>query len=247
MTKSNEATSDHTEQCGRQFRVLLFTKTSEWHHESILDGVTAMRAMAEKHYFNIDWKVDSSVFSDAELSNYDVVMFLSTTGNILNAKQQTSLKKFIQAGNGFVGIHSAADTEKDWPWYQQLVGRTFTIHPPIQTAKLSVCQRNFPGLELAPNDFLWTDEWYDFGPENTLGLNYLLTVDESTYNVNSDWGHKKGAGMGSFHPIAWFHEFDGGRSFYSALGHLPAIYENELFLNHVFGGLYWAALGINST
>jgi len=225
----------------KQFRALLFTKTAEWHHKSLLDGVAAMRKLADKHHFDLVWHEDATHFSDASLAQYDVVVFLSTTGDILNEKQQTALQKFIQSGKGFVGVHSAADTEKNWPWFTQLVGRTFKIHPPVQTATLSVHQRRFPGLERMPERLLWTDEWYDFGPENVPELNYLLTVDETTYNTKSDWGEQQGNGMGSFHPIAWFHEFDGGRSFYTALGHLPAVYQNDLFLDHLYGGLYWSA------
>lgn len=227
----------------RQFRVLLFTKTVEWHHKSQIEGVSAMRELAEKHYFDLDWHEDASHFSDDSLAQYDAVVFLSTTGDVLNEQQQASLKRFVQSGKGFVGIHSASDTEKNWPWYTRLIGRTFKIHPLIQTAKLTVLQRNFPGLERMPDNLLWTDEWYDFGPEHVEGLKYLLTVDESTYDTKSDWGAMKGDGMGGFHPVAWYHEFDGGRSFYTALGHLPAVYKNELFLDHVYGGVYWAATG----
>ncbi|GAA6138094.1 ThuA domain-containing protein [Arenicella sp. 4NH20-0111] len=227
----------------RQFKVMLFTKTAGWHHQSLIEGVTAMRRMAEKHHFDLDWHEDANHFSEESLAKYDAVVFLLTTGDVLNETQQQALRGFIQSGKGFVGVHSASDTEKDWPWYTKLVGRTFKIHPLIQTAKMAVLQRSFPGLERMPDSLLWTDEWYDFGPENVEGLNYLLSVDESSYDTKSDWGDKKGDGMGSFHPVAWYHEFDGGRSFYTSLGHLPAVYKNELFLDHLFGGVYWAATG----
>lgn len=228
----------------KQFNVLLFTKTSGWHHKSIPAGVNNMESLAKEHHFNLVWHEEASYFNDKFLAEFDVVIFMMTTGNILNNEQQSALKKFIQSGKGFVGIHSASDTEADWPWYQKLVGRSFLIHPHIQSAELHVTNHNFPGMSQLPSALLWTDEWYDFGPENTPNLQYLLTVNEQSYDTKSDWGNgKKGDGMGDFHPIAWYQEFDGGRSFYTSLGHLNAVHDNHLFKSHVYGGIFWAATG----
>ncbi len=227
----------------QQFNVLLFTKMNGFHHESVNEGVTAMRAMAQRHHFTIDWQEDAKVFNDEKLKNYQAVIFLLTTGDILNDEQQAAMERFIRSGKGFVGIHSASDTEYDWDWYTKMVGRTFHIHPVIQTAELTVTNRKFPGVERMPERFLWTDEWYEFGAERIKSLNYILAVDEQTYDPKVAWGDKKGEGMGKFHPIAWYHDYDGGRAFYSALGHLPATYSDPLFLEHIYGGLYWAATG----
>jgi len=227
----------------KQFKVLVFSKTDGWHHKAINEGVTGLRTLAKKHHFAMEWHEDASRINDENLKQFDAIIFLLTTGNILNNKQQQAMEKFIQSGKGFVGIHSAADTEYQWPWYQKLVGRYFIIHPEIQTAKLKVESRNLPGLEAMPNELLWTDEWYQFSEVQTDNLHYLLSVDESSYNPNADWGNVKGQGMGNFHPIAWYHNYDGGRSFYTGLGHLPAIYENSLFLSHLYGGIYWVATG----
>lgn len=227
----------------QQFNVLLFTKMTGFHHQSVNEGVTAMREMAQRHHFTIDWQEDAKVFNDEKLKNYHAVIFLLTTGDILNDEQQAAMERFIRSGKGFVGIHSASDTEYDWDWYTKMVGRTFHIHPANQSADLLVLDRKFPGLDRMPDRFLWTDEWYEFGAEHIKGLNYILAVDEQTYDPKVAWGDKKGEGMGKFHPIAWYHEYDGGRAFYSALGHLPATYSDPLFLEHIYGGLYWAATG----
>ena len=231
----------------KQFTALLFTKTNGWHHESINEGVDAIRAMADRQFFDLEWQEDPKLFNDKNLERFDVIIFLNTTGDILNEEQQQAFEKFIRAGKGFVGIHSASDTEYDWPWYTQLVGRMFHIHPAIQTARLHVTDRNFPGLERMPDTFLWTDEWYEFDADKTTGLKTLLTVDESTYNPNVQWGDKIGKGMGKVHPVSWYHDFDGGRSFYTALGHLPAKYSDPSFLDHLYGGIYWAATGKGMT
>ena len=228
-----------------QFNVLVFTKTDGFHHAAINPAVTAFRKMASKHHFYMEWHEDASKFNDDYLSKIDAVVFLLTTGDILNKEQQAAMERFIQSGKGFVGVHSAADTEYSWPWFTQLVGRNFHIHPPTQTAEINVIKHNFPGVERMPSTFLWTDEYYEYGKENIKGLNYILSVDEKTFDPNANWpdANKSGNGMGDFHPIAWYHEFDGGRSFYTGLGHVDETYQDDLFLEHVFGGLYWAATG----
>ncbi len=226
-----------------QFRVLVFSKSQGWHHQAIAEAITGLRALAARHDFAMDWDEDPARINPANLAKYQVIIFLLTTGDILNAEQQAAMESFIRSGKGFVGVHSAADTEYDWPWYKQLVGRNFYIHPVIQSAKLQLLERNFPGLEFTPERFLWTDEWYEFGKENVKGLHYLLAVDESSYNPAADWGNKKGTGMGKFHPVAWYHPFDGGRAFYTGLGHIAAIYSDPWFLAHLYGGIYWAATG----
>jgi len=226
-----------------QFRALLFTKTAGWHHKSINAGVTAIEELADRHFFSVEWHEDATRINEENLKNFDVIIFLNTTGDILNATQQKAMEKFIQSGKGFVGIHSASDTEHDWEWYTQLVGRMFVIHPVIQTGQLTVLDPSFPGMERIPKRLWWTDEWYELGEEKIGDLQYLLTVDENTFDPNVDWGRIKGTGMGEFHPIAWYHKFDGGRSFYTSLGHMPAKYSDPLFLEHLYGGIFWAATG----
>ncbi|MFS1438546.1 ThuA domain-containing protein [Shewanella sp. 10N.286.48.A6] len=227
----------------KQFNVLLFTKTAGWHHQSILEGVNAMKVLAEKHHFDYEWHEDANQFNDKNLARFDVIIFLNTTGDILNLAQQQAMKSFIQAGKGFVGIHSASDTEYQWTWYTQLVGRMFVIHPAIQTAKINVIATEFPGVELMPENFFWTDEYYQFSEPYSDKLKYILSVDETSYQANAQWGELKVNGMGEFHPLSWYQEFEGGRSFYTALGHLSATYQDPMFLQHLYGGIYWAATG----
>ena len=227
----------------KQFKALLFTKTAGWHHKSINAGVTAIEKLSQMHHFDVDWHEDPNHFNDNYLASIDVIIFLSTTGDILNKKQQSALQKFVRSGKGFVGIHSAADTEQNWPWFANLVGHKFRIHPVIQTAVITPINIAFPGMSFFKDKQLWTDEWYEFETHRNDKLTYLMTVDESTYDANADWGQLKGNGLGDFHPIAWYQKFEGGRSFYTALGHMAATYSNPQFLNHIYGGIYWAATG----
>ncbi len=227
----------------QQFKVFLFTKTAGWHHESIHEGVAAIRKLAERNNFQVDWQENTDFVTEKNLEKYQAIIFLNTTADILNDEQQKAIEKFIQSGKGFVGIHSASDTEYGWPWYTKMVGMMFKIHPEQQTAYLRVLDHNFPGMERFPKKLLWTDEWYEFSAAKSTDLKFLVTVDEKTYNPNAKWGDNVGKGMGDFHPISWYHPYDGGRAFYTALGHIPATFSDQTFLDHIYGGIYWAATG----
>ena len=227
----------------KQFKALVVTTTRGWHHESVHAGFLALQALGVKNFFDVVLFEDPKGFTDKFLEQFQVVIFLNTTGDIFDSTQQKVMERFIQSGKGFVGIHSASDTEYDWDWYNKLVGRMFYIHPVIQTAKLQVLDPAFPGLQGFADGKLWTDEWYQFSPEKATDLHYILGVDETTYNPKADWGAKKAEGMGKMHPLSWYHTYDGGRAFYTALGHLPAIYSDPSFLNHVYAGILWAATG----
>lgn len=227
----------------KQFKALLVTTTKGWHHESLHSGVLAIQQMGLKNFFDVVLWEDPNGFTDKYMEQFQVVIFLNTTGDIFDSAQQKVMEKFIQSGKGYVGIHSASDTEYDWEWYTKLVGRMFHIHPTIQTAKLNVIEPTFPGLQGFAGNKLWTDEWYEFGPEKTTGLNYILGIDETSYKPKVQWGPKKGEGMGSMHPLAWYHNYDGGRSFYTALGHMPTDFSDVAFINHLYAGIFWAATG----
>jgi type 1 glutamine amidotransferase len=227
----------------KQFKALLVTTTRGWHHESIHSGVLALQELGRKNYFDVVLFEDPNSFTDKNLEQYQVVIFLNTTGDIFDSAQQKVMERFIESGKGYVGIHSASDTEYGWDWYTKMVGRMFYIHPVIQTARLNVLDTAFHGLQGFAGNKLWTDEWYQFGPEKIAALNYILAVDESSYNPKADWPTKKGEGMGKFHPIAWYHSYDGGRAFYTALGHNPADFSDPAFLNHIYAGIFWAATG----
>ena len=227
----------------KQFKVLMVTTTRGWHHESLHSGVLAIQQLAAHNFFDAVLWEDPNGFTDKFLQQFQAIIFLNTTGDVFDTAQQKVMERFIQSGKGFVGIHSASDTEYDWEWYTRLVGRMFHIHPTIQTAKMKIFDAKFPGLQGFADGRLWTEEWYEFGPEKTSELNYILGVDEATYNPKVDWGRAKGEGMGSMHPLAWYHNYDGGRSFYTALGHVPTNFSEPAFLNHLLAGILWAATG----
>ena len=227
----------------KQFKALLITTTKGWHHESLHSGVLAIKELGIKNFFDVVLFENPNGFNDKYVEQFQIIIFLNTTGDIFDSAQQKVMERFIQSGKGYVGIHSASDTEYGWDWYTKLVGRMFKIHPAIQTAALNVLDPKFPGLLGFANNKLWTDEWYEFSADKTTGLNNILAVDETTYSPKAKWGDNVGEGMGKIHPISWYHNYDGGRSFYTALGHLPTVFSNEAFLNHLYAGIFWAATG----
>jgi cytochrome c len=214
------------------FTILLFTKTAGFRHDSISAGVAAIQALGNKHNFHVHANEDATVFSDNHLARYRCVVFLNTTGDILDSNAQVALERFIRRGGGFVGIHAAADTEQAWPWYGKLVGTYFDSHPAIQTATLKVVDATHASTKHLPAGWQRRDEWYNFRFDPSPHVNVLIRIDETTYS---------GGKMGASHPIAWYHQYDGGRAWYTALGHTAESYQEPLFLSHLLGGIRWAA------
>ncbi|WP_026464368.1 ThuA domain-containing protein [Adhaeribacter aquaticus] len=236
---------------GQQFKVLVYTSPDRWHDPTIPVAMQEFREMALKHHFELAWaQKDGNAkttdpFSDEYLKQFKVVVFLHSRGYDLSAKQMESFKRFIRNGGGFVGIHAPAANKGQQEWFQKLIGRVFTDHPEEQTAVMNVQDRNFPATMHLPEKWVWTDEWYSFGEAFNKNLKLLMTVDEKTYDPDRTWNNpNRKTAMGKFHPISWYHEYDGGRSFYTALGHIPAAYKDPWFLAHIYGGIYWAATGL---
>jgi type 1 glutamine amidotransferase len=216
------------------FSALVFSKTGGFRHASIPNGIAAIRDLGANHSFSVTATEDAGAFTDAGLAAYDVVIFLSTTGDVLNGEQQAAFERFIGAGGGYVGIHSAADTEYDWPWYGDLLGAYFRNHPSVQAATVVRADRLHPSTRPLPARWRRTDEWYNFRTNPRSGAHVLATVDESSYSPGP-------GGMGRDHPIAWCHEFRGGRAWYTALGHTSGSYGEALFRRHLLGGIRFAA------
>jgi cytochrome c len=208
-------------------KVLVFTKTTGFRHASIPVAVQAVTTLGARNGFTVDATEDAGKFTDGNLAGYDAVVFLLTTGDILDDTQQTAFQRYLRAGHGWVGVHSASDTEYDWSWYGGLVGAYFRDHPAIQPAILDVADpRN--GL---PAKWMRTDEWYNFQSNPRPSVHVLATIEESSYD---------GGGMGADHPIAWWHDYEGGRAWYTAGGHTDEAWSEPLFLTHVLSGIEYA-------
>ncbi|MFN3850871.1 MAG: ThuA domain-containing protein [Spirosomataceae bacterium] len=220
----------------QQKRVLVFSKTAGFRHASIKEGKQFFLDLGKKQNIVVDTTENAANINEENLKRYNAVVFLSTTGDVLNAVQQADFERYIQAGGGYVGIHAASDTEYNWPWYNDLMGGYFASHPGrtvsnVQNGKMITMDKNHPSTAHLPETFERKDEFYDFKSLKKDILKFLVRVDENSY--------KEGK-MGDFHPMAWYHEFDGGKSFYTNYGHTPETFVEPLMVEHIWGGLKWA-------
>ncbi|MGH2947656.1 MAG: ThuA domain-containing protein [Solirubrobacteraceae bacterium] len=232
-----------------EFRVLVFSKTAGFRHDSIPNGIAAIRELGQQNDFAVDATEDSTQFNDTTLAGYDAVVFLSTTGDVLDEEQQGAFERYIRAGGGFVGIHAAADTEYEWPFYGELVGAYFSGHPHQQQATVDVEDGEHPATAHLPASWSRFDEWYNYkapdDPQSGLlatdysprgDVHVLAALDESSY-VELD-----GSDLTSDdHPIAWCQDYAGGRSFYTGGGHTSESFADEAFRKHLLGGIRTAA------
>lgn len=213
-------------------KVLVFTKTDKFRHDSIPTAIDTIKALGKSNGFEVETTEDSNVFTDQQLSKYKAVVFLLTTGDVLNEAQQAAFERYIKAGNGYVGVHAAADTEYSWKWYGGLVGAYLKKQPGVHKATIVVDDRTHPSTAKLPQRWERTDEWYDYqlNPRGTVHV--LARLDESTYS---------GGTMGIDHPISWCSRYSGGRSWYTGGGHTASTFTEPLFQQHLLGGIEYAA------
>lgn len=214
------------------FDVLVFSKTAGFRHGSIASGIAAIEDLGVANDFSVTATEDANQFTSANLAQYEAVVFLNTTGDVLTNTQQAAFEQYIQGGGGWAGIHSAADTEYGWSWYGDLMGAYFQSHPSIQQATIVVADQTHPSTAHLPQEWVRTDEWYNYQANPRGDVHVLATLDESTYSGGAD---------GFDHPIAWYHDFDGGRAWYTGLGHTNSTYSEPNFRQHLLGGILYAA------
>jgi type 1 glutamine amidotransferase len=219
------------------FKVLVFSKTGGFRHQSIPDGIALIKQLGADNHFAVDASEDSTVFNESNLANYRAVVFLNTTGAILDDGQKAAFQKFIKNGGGYVGVHAASDTEYSWPWYGGLVGAYFKSHPKIQSATIKVEDHANPSTAFLGPTWQRTDEWYNFRESPRGRVHVLASLDETSYT---------GGSMGADHPIAWCHPYEGGRSWYTELGHTSESYSEPQYKKHLLAGIQFAAGVLNA-
>jgi type 1 glutamine amidotransferase len=213
-------------------RVLVFSRTAGFRHDSIPAGIAAIRQLGTQNGFAVDATEDASAFTAANLAQYQAVVWLSTTGDVLNATQQAAFEAYVSGGGGYVGVHAAADTEYDWPWYGGCAGAYFASHPAQQQASLIVEDRTNDSTAHLPATWSRFDEWYNYRTNPRGAVNVLIRLDESSYS---------GGTMGADHPITWWHDVGSGRAWYTGLGHTIESYSETAFTRLLLGGIRVAA------
>ncbi|MER6008802.1 ThuA domain-containing protein, partial [Nonomuraea angiospora] len=218
------------------FKVLVFSKTAAFRHDSIPNGIQAIRDLGAANDFAVDATEDANAFSTANLAQYKAVMFLSTTGDVLNDNQQAAFQTYVDGGGGYVGVHSAADTEYNWAYYGQLMGAWFNNHPAIQQATVRTEDRAHAATAHLGATWSRTDEWYNYRTNPRPNVRVLQSLDEGSYS---------GGNMGD-HPITWCHPQSSGRAFYTGLGHTKESYADPNFRTLLLGGIRYAAKATNA-
>ncbi|AVT28267.1 glycosyl hydrolase [Plantactinospora sp. BC1] len=213
-------------------RVLVFTKTAGFRHSAIAPGIAAIRQLGTANGFTVTATEDAAAFNTGNLGRYQAVVFLNTTGDVLDAGQQSAFEAYVAGGGGYVGVHAAADTEYDWAWYGGLVGAYFASHPATQQATIRVEDRGNAATSHLPASWTRTDEWYNYRTNPRSRVKVLASLDESSYS---------GGSMGGDHPITWCQNYGGGRSWYTGLGHTDESYSDPNFTRMLLGGLRIAA------
>lgn len=206
--------------------IVVFSKTEGYRHESIEAGIASIKQLGVQNNFQVEATEDANTLMEY-LKKSKVVIFLNTTGNIFTDSQKNIFNNFIVNGGGFVGIHAATDTEYDWAWYGKMIGAYFKSHPNQQIAALEVIDKQHLSTNFLNQTWQKFDEWYNFKEINP-NIKVLMRLDESSYI---------GGENGKNHPIAWYHEYQGGRIFYTGLGHTKESYSDVTFLKHILGGI----------
>ncbi|MER6675058.1 ThuA domain-containing protein [Streptomyces sp. NPDC000983] len=214
------------------YKILVFSRTAGFRHSSIDDGIATLRSLGSENNFTVDASEDPQVFTTGNLGQYRAVVFLSTTGDVLGDAQQTAFEQYIKGGGGYVGIHAAADTEYNWPFYEGLAGALFHSHPAIQSATVEVENRAHDATAHLGATWQRTDEWYNYRTNPRTTARVLASLDESSYT---------GGNMSGDHPIAWCKDYQGGRAFYTGGGHTDESFAEPAFRRHLLGGIRWAS------
>lgn len=217
-------------------QVLVFSKTTGWRHDSIEPAVAALQAMAEREGWQIEASEDPAVLS-AGLESYDALILLSATtdgedpdSEWMDEAARNALQAHLRGGGAVVGVHAAADSHYHWPWYRQMIGAAFEMHPPgTPEGVLTVTDADHPATRGLPAEFARIDEWYWFSDFDADAVRLLITLDAAS--IGEEGGDV---------PMAWSHESEGGRVFYTAMGHTAESFEEPLFLDHLRGGISWA-------
>jgi type 1 glutamine amidotransferase len=212
--------------------ILVYSKSAGFRHDSIPVGRRAIIDLGIDRGWTVTCSEDPGSLDDRKLRSYDVIVFLSTTGKFLGAKEEKALQNFVHHGGGVVGIHAAADAEYEWPWYGKMIGAWFLTHPAQQEATVKIEDTTHPSTKDLPNPWARRDEWYDYKASPRGNVQVLASLDQSSY---------KGSKMANDHPIMWCHDFEGGRVWYTGMGHTQESYADPVFLKMLGEGIAWAS------
>ena len=220
-------------------KILVYTKNGEgFVHDNIANSVRALKKLGRENGFLVDATDSASIFTSPDLDTYDAIVFSNTNNKTFdNERQKVAFQEYIRSGKGFVGIHSATGSERSWPWYWKLVGGKFVRHPRFQRFEVEVIDKNHPSTDFLPDVWVREDECYFINKLNP--ANHILLAARLPDIVDEKKVEYPGDTFGEYVPLSWCHEFDGGRQWYTALGHAIEHYDDPTFMRHILGGIEW--------
>lgn len=226
-----------------QFKLLVLAAPNKYHYEYIPVARESFEKLGKLHNFEFTWTHQLGAL-EGDLKPYAAIVLMNTSGEEFSEAQRKKFEDYVKGGGNVAVVHRAIIIPAGkWPWYEKLVGRSFTIHPIVQSAVVHTVDGKFPATFGVPARWIWSDEWYEFANPHNVAINPVLTVDESTYDPTRIWPGQVAKGMGREHPVAWYHQVEGGRVFVTSLGHSVHMYQDSQYLNHLYGGIWWAATG----
>lgn len=230
-------------QAAGQFSLLVLALPTKYHYEYIPIARDSFEKLARLHDVELTWTAQPAAF-EGDLRKYAAVVLLNSSGEEFNEAQRAGLERYMQAGGNTVVVHRAIISKPGlWPWYEKLVGRSFVIHPMLQTAVVTKADTSHPATFGLPDKWIWSDEWYEFSNPHGVAIHPVLRVDERSYDPTKIWPGQVATGMGADHPVSWWHAYEQGRVFVTALGHNGEMYREARYLDHLWGGIWWAATG----
>lgn len=224
-------------------KILVYTKNGKGYvHDNIPFAVISIKELADANNFEIDVSDDPSVFNKSNLQKYKLIIFTSTNNDVFDTdEQRLNFRQYIEAGGGFVGIHSVTGTERNWKWFKMMLGETFSWHAKYQKFKVLKINSNHPSMKGVPDSWEREDECY-FGKELYPGIQVLMVHDlESLQKDQTDLITKNAGSFANYYPAVWFQEFDGGNIWVTALGHSKESYQDPIFKNHLLQGIRFIA------
>jgi uncharacterized protein len=227
-----------------QFKVLVLAIPNKYHYEYIPIARDSLERLAKLHAFEFKWTNHPQEL-EGDLKQYAAVVIMNTAIEDINETQRAKFEAYMQSGGNAVVVHRALIAQpKVWPWYEKLVGRSFTTHPMVQSGVITIVDKNFPATFGVPERWIWSDEWYVFTNPFQVEIKPVLNVDESTYDPTKIWPGQVSKGMGKDHPVAWYRHHGQARVFVTTLGHNGEMYRDPQYLAHLLGGMWWAATGL---
>ena len=226
-----------------QFKLLVLAAPNKYHYEYIPVARDSFERLGKLHAFDYTWTNQIGAL-EGDMSKYAAVVLLNTSGEEFNEQQRKKFEEYVRGGGNVVVVHRALIIPPNaWPWYEKLVGRSFKIHPMLQTGVINVVDKNFPANFGLPERWIWSDEWYELTNPHKVAIKPVLNVDESSYDPTRIWPGQVATGMGKEHPVSWYHHVDKSRVFVTSLGHNVEMYKDPQFVGHLLGGIYWAVTG----